>query len=103
MGAHGIAHWSFCAFRRQDEIEITGDRGQLRFAIFEDVPVVLETEAGVQVFDIPNPPSVQQPLIASLVEELRGNGRSPSTGLSAARTSAVIDQVLQDYRTRHPH
>jgi predicted dehydrogenase len=64
-GAHGIAQWSFCAFRRQDEVEITGDRGQLRFATFEDVPVVLETEAGVQAFDIPNPPSVQQPLIAS--------------------------------------
>jgi len=39
-------------------------------------------------------------LIASLVDELRGNGRSPSTGISAARTSAVIDQVLRDYRTR---
>lgn len=102
-GAHGIAQWSFCAFRRQDEVEITGDRGQLRFATFEDVPVVLDTDAGVQAFDIPNPPSVQQPLIASIVDELRGNGRSPSTGISAARTSAVIDQVLQAYRVRHPH
>ena len=99
-GVHGIAQWSFCAFRRQDEIEITGDRGQLRFATFEDVPVVLETEAGVQTFDIPNPSSIQQPLIAHLVDELRGSGRSPSTGISAARTSAVIDQVLQDYRAR---
>jgi hypothetical protein len=42
-------------------------------------------------------------LIASLVDELRGNGCSPSTGISAARTSAVIDQVLQAYRARHPH
>lgn len=65
--------------------------------------MVLETEAGVQAFDIPNPPAVQQPLIASLVDELRGNGCSPSTGISAARTSAVIDQVLQAYRARHPH
>ena len=84
-------------------MEITGDRGQLRFATFEDVPVVLDTDAGVQASDIPNPPSVQQPLIASIVDELRGNGRSPSTGISAARTSAVIDQVLQAYRVRHPH
>lgn len=99
-GAHGVAQWSFCAFRRQDEVEITGDLGQLRFATFEDVPVVLETEAGVQAFDIPNPPSVQQPLIASVVDELRGHGHSPSNGISAARTSAVIDQVLQAYRAR---
>ncbi|WP_240462335.1 hypothetical protein, partial [Myxococcus sp. CA023] len=102
-GTHGIAQWSFCAFRRQDQIEITGDRGQLRFATFEDVPVELETEAGVQAFDIPNPSSIQQPLIASLVDELRGNGHSPSNGISAARTSAVIDQVLRDYRTRQSH
>ena len=100
VGAHGIAQWTFCAFRRQDEVEITGDLGQLRFATFEDVPVVLETEAGVQAFDIPNPPSVQQPLIASVVDELRGHGHSPSNGISAARTSAVIDQVLQAYRAR---
>lgn len=99
-GVHGIAQWSFCAFRRQDEVEITGDHGQLRFATFDDVPVVLETEAGVQAFDIPNPPSIQQPLIATLVDELRGNGHSPSTGVSAARTNAVMDQVLQAYRTR---
>ncbi|WP_414539341.1 Gfo/Idh/MocA family protein [Stenotrophomonas forensis] len=99
-GAHGIAQWSFCAFRRQDEIDITGDRGQLRFATFEDVPVLLETDAGMQAFEIPNPPSIQQPLIATLVDELRGHGRSPSTGLSATRTNAVIDQVLQAYRAR---
>ena len=55
----------------------------------------------MQAFDIPNPPSIQQPLIATLVDELRGNGHSPSNGISAARTSAVIDQVLQAYRTRH--
>ncbi|KAG1256227.1 hypothetical protein G6F65_016416 [Rhizopus arrhizus] len=99
-GAHGIAQWSFCAFRRQDEIEITGDRGQLRFATFEDAPVLLETDAGMQAFEIPNQPSIQQPLIAHLVDELRGHGRSPSTGLSAARTNAVIDQVLRAYRAR---
>ena len=99
-GAHGIAQWSFCAFRRQDEIEITGDHGQLRFATFEDVPVLLETDAGMQAFEIPNPPSIQQPLIATLVDELRGHGRSSSTGLSAARTNAVIDQVLRAYRAR---
>ncbi|KAG1236495.1 hypothetical protein G6F66_014536 [Rhizopus arrhizus] len=55
----------------------------------------------MQAFEIPNQPSIQQPLIAHLVDELRGHGRSPSTGLSAARTNAVIDQVLRAYRARH--
>jgi hypothetical protein len=98
-GAHGIAQWSFCAFRRQDEVEITGDRGQLRFATFEDVPVVLETEAGVQAFDIPNPPSVQQPLIAPSWTSCAATAVRPRPA-SAPPAPVVIDQVLRDYRTR---
>lgn len=99
-GVQGIAQWNFCAFRRRDEVEITGDRGQLRFSTFDETPVELETAEGVQVFEVTHPPSIQQPLIATLVDELRGHGCSPSNGVSAARTNAVIDQVLRAYRTQ---
>jgi 1,5-anhydro-D-fructose reductase (1,5-anhydro-D-mannitol-forming) len=57
----------------------------------------LTTAAGVETFDRPNPPHIQQPLIQSIVDELHGQGACPSTGESAARTTWVMDQVLSDY------
>jgi hypothetical protein len=40
---------------------------------------------------------VQQPLIQTIVDELNGQGRCPSTGESAARTNWVMDQLLRTY------
>ncbi|MCK4793694.1 MAG: hypothetical protein KAV87_58740 [Desulfobacteraceae bacterium] len=37
---------------------------------------------------------IQQPLIQTIVDELTGAGRCPSTGNSAAQTSWVIDKIL---------
>ena len=37
-------------------------------------------------------------MIQSIVDELNGRGRCPSTGDSAARTARVMDQILKDVR-----
>jgi predicted dehydrogenase len=41
---------------------------------------------------------VHQPLIQTVVDQLLGKGSCPSTGASGARTSAVMDAILADYR-----
>ncbi len=63
-----------------------------------DDPVILETPQGRHTFDIPHPPHIQQPLIQMVVDDLLGTGHCPSTGESAARTTWVMDQLLQEYR-----
>ena len=40
-------------------------------------------------FDIPV--NIQQPLIQTIIDELRGNGKCPSTGVSGARTNDVME------------
>jgi hypothetical protein len=40
---------------------------------------------------------IQQPLIQSIVDQLHGRGQCPSSGVTAARTALVMDQVLADY------
>jgi hypothetical protein len=55
-----------------------------------------------ETFDLPDPPHIQQPLIQTIVDELlaRGGGggmKCPSTGTSAARTSAVMDAALHSF------
>ena len=78
-------------------IEIGGTEGKIMLSVFGNEPVRLETAAGVEQFDLPNPPHIQQPLIQSIVDELHGHGRCPSTGVTAVRTSRVMDEVLAGY------
>ncbi len=96
-GALGAASWNFASSHREDLIEITGTDGRLAMSTFGNGPVRLITGDGEERFDLPNPPHVHQPLIQTLVDELRGVGTCPSTGASAARTSAIMDAVLSDY------
>jgi 1,5-anhydro-D-fructose reductase (1,5-anhydro-D-mannitol-forming) len=96
-GALGTAQWNFASATGADEIVISGDKAELRMSTFGDDPVVLHTPDGVERFDLPNPEHIQQPLIKTIVDELSGNGRCESTGISASRTSAVMDAVLVGY------
>ena len=96
-GALGVAGWNFAADDLEDAIEITGTHGRVTLSLFGNDPAVLRTAAGLETFDRPNPPHIQQPLIQSIVDRLQGRGECPSTGESAARTSWVMDQVLSGY------
>jgi 1,5-anhydro-D-fructose reductase (1,5-anhydro-D-mannitol-forming) len=96
-GALGTAQWNFASAIGADEIVISGDKAELRMSTFGDDPVVLHTPDGVERFDLPNPEHIQQPLIKTIVDQLSGNGRCESTGISASRTSAVMDAVLVGY------
>ena len=86
-GAQGL--WVFSGAGGVDRAEILGTRGRVTYATFDEQPVVLETEAGLQPHVIPHPPHIQQPLIQAIVDELNGGPVSPSHGESAARTTRV--------------
>ncbi|HXP97430.1 MAG TPA: Gfo/Idh/MocA family oxidoreductase [Telmatospirillum sp.] len=98
-GVIGSGLWCFAAERDDEIIEIIGTAGSLTFHPFSFAPIHLTHGGSVRAFPIANPTHVQQPLIQSIVDELNGIGRCPSTGLSAARTAWVIETILQDY---HP-
>jgi 1,5-anhydro-D-fructose reductase (1,5-anhydro-D-mannitol-forming) len=100
-GALGACSWAFASAAREDQIDITGTAGKLTLSVFGNEAVRLETDAGVEQFDLPNPLHIQQPLIQSIVDELHGQGQCPSTGVSAARTARVMDQVLESYFGGH--
>jgi len=95
--AEGTGAWDFSCPERRDSIEIEGAAGVLRLATFGDGPLELETRAGTERFELQNPAHIQQPLIQSIVDELLGRGRCPSTGVSAARASDVMDRALASY------
>lgn len=93
-GISGAGLWDFNARKDLEQTEIIGSKGSVTYAHFTEEPVVLNLLSGVDHFDIPNPKFIQQDLIQSVVNDLRGVGKCPSTGISAAKTNWVLDQVL---------
>lgn len=94
-GVLGSGTWCFTAApaAAEDTVEIIGDRGKVTFSSFTAAPVRFTGEGGTQQWELPYPPHVQQPLIQTIVDQLRGVGGCPSTGVTAARTSRVLDWV----------
>ncbi len=99
-GAPGTAAWNFAgqAGKVEDYFLITGTQGRLTFSTFGTEPLRLELAGGkVEEFPFTPPPHVAQPLIQTVVDELRGNGKCPSTGATAMRTTQVMDRALDSY------
>jgi predicted dehydrogenase len=92
-GAHGTGVWCFAASGHHEMNEIVGSKGSIRFSTFGSEPVRVTTAQGVQEVPFEMPQHIQQPLIQTIVDELTGRGACPSTGDSAARTSAVMDRI----------
>jgi predicted dehydrogenase len=94
--------WCFTAYNQTsvDANEIVGSRGKLRFSTFGTEPIELTTAEGVSLHPAVTPPHIQQPLIQTIVNALRGGPPCPSTGDTALRTSVVMDAILRDWRAK---
>lgn len=92
----GSGNWCFTVSpdNQLDRMEIIGSKGKLEFSAFDDSPVRLSHQSGTEEFSDIWPQHVHQPLVETVVRELLGSGKCPSTGISAARTSRVMDQIL---------
>jgi 1,5-anhydro-D-fructose reductase (1,5-anhydro-D-mannitol-forming) len=96
-GVPGSMSWNFASTVSDDTMRFSGTAGEITFSMFTAKPVKLEDASGVHLFDLPYPPHVGQPLIQSVVDDLLGRGECPSTGVSARRTTRVMDTVLEAY------
>jgi len=94
-GVLGHGTWCFAA-PEEDCITLTGTKGSIRFDCFTAQQVTRADEGGAaELFSFEIPPHIQQPLVQTVVDDLRGVGTCPSTGVSGARTSWVLDQLCQ--------
>lgn len=97
-GVQGTGIWCFCGNENKEMNEIVGSKGKLSFSTFGHEPIVLTAEQGSVQFSFDPPKHIQQPLIQTIVNDLLGFGRCASTGLSAARTSRVMDEIVGNRR-----
>jgi predicted dehydrogenase len=94
-GVLGNGSWCYTVNKeqREDEARIIGSKGQIIFSFFEKFDITVKTEEGTEVFNIPYPQHVQQPLIEQIVKDLRGEGTSPSNGITGARSNMIMDWI----------
>ena len=91
--------WCFSASPQSnsDIIEITGESGKISFSTFSFEAVVLENGEGRKEFVNERPEHVQFYLIEQIVRELSGGDKAVSTGITAARTNRLMDDVVAEY------
>lgn len=94
-GAMGSGSWCFSASpeSQTDAAEIIGSKGKIEFSTFAFTPIRLTSKRNSQILDYPKPIHVQEACINSVTEQLLGRGTCPSTGITASRTSRIIDLI----------
>ncbi|WP_168123203.1 Gfo/Idh/MocA family oxidoreductase [Paenibacillus sp. HB172176] len=98
-GVQGTGVWCFSAHENVDSNEIVGSKGAIRFSTFGNESFELVNAEGVTPFRVEKPQHIQQHLIQTIVNDLNGKETCPSNGESAARTSLVMDKLLQNYKS----
>ena len=98
-GVIGNGSWCFVVNQNstEDYIQIIGDKGEIYLPCFSHGKMTLKTVDGTEELAFENPEHISQNLVEQVVDELRGIGKSVSTGESAARTSWVLDEMVKDY------
>jgi predicted dehydrogenase len=96
-GVIGSGNWCFSAnpVSVRDVIRIVGSKGELSFNTF-GIPMIISIntfQGGHEELSIKHTQPIEKHLIQMVVDELRGTGFSPSTGVSGARTNWVMDQI----------
>ena len=90
----GTGSWNFNAGETSDAFVLVTEGGSISTSLFTDGDVIVRHGDDQTIHAIRNPAHVHQPLIQTIVDELRGSGRCESTGLSGARASRVLDLCL---------
>jgi predicted dehydrogenase len=103
-GVIGSGSWCFVVDKNQftDEIEIIGEEGRIVIPTFTHGKVKVFNKNGLTELDFINPENIQFNLVKQVVDELRGTGKCVSTGISGARTSWVLEEIVKEYYEHKP-
>lgn len=96
--ATGSGFWHFGTDGRRDAVEIIGSLGHIRFSVFQEDPLQLTVDGVTESVFIEHPVHIQQYHVANIAAHLRGELQHPSTGDSAMRATAVMQQILSGRR-----
>mgnify|MGYP000285958690 CR=1 FL=1 len=94
-GVTGVGSWNFGSQSRQDKVVIYGSKGEIRFSVFEELPITISSGESSKSEMIENPKHIQQYHVENMRSHLSNQTTHPSTGKSALHTSWVMDEILK--------
>lgn len=97
-GVRGIGKWCFSTARESEEdlLRIVGSKGEIRMSCFGDSKVDLIIEGkGKHYYSFSLPYHIQQPLIDQVVQDIISGAGCVSTGVSAARTNLILEEMIK--------
>lgn len=92
-GVTGTGTWNFGADKYEDAVTIYGSKGTITFAVFDEVPLVLNNAEERQEVIIPHPENIQLYHVQAMRDHLNGKGLHPSTGKTGAHSNWVMDKI----------
>ena len=99
-GVMGQGTWCYTADHEYEMNEVVGTKGRIQFSTTQPVPIRVFHDDKVEEIPAGDPPHVHQPLIQTIVNEMNGQGKCPSTGESGSRTALFMDRLLGEFYGR---
>lgn len=98
-GIKGTAVFNCVAEKKSDRMVVTGTDGSMEFSVHGKTDVIVKDIHGkvVQQFDMPDPVTVEQPMVQTVVEDLLGIGHCESKAEEVLVTYDIIDKVLDEF------
>ncbi len=94
-GVTGAGSWNFGCSQNEERVTIYGSKGKIKFSIFEENSLLLDSNGNRQEVFIENPKHIQLYHVENMRDQLLGEElKHPSTGLTATHTSWVMDKIL---------
>jgi predicted dehydrogenase len=96
QGIAGTLQLSFVttAAAKTDRLIFLGTEGELTCSVFAFTPILLCQNGLTQAFEAPKPQHIQMPLVETILQELRGNGKCPSHAIDALPTVMAMDKMV---------
>jgi predicted dehydrogenase len=88
-------NWCFTAAEANDECEIIGSKGSLRFSFFSDNGIILNSKGQTTRFDFDRLQHVQQPMIAEVVKYFSGEAPNPCSAEQGAEIMRWMDEMTR--------
>ncbi|TXD53538.1 MULTISPECIES: Gfo/Idh/MocA family protein [unclassified Polaribacter] len=95
-GVTGSGSWNFGSEKREDLVQIYGEKGKISFSVFDENPIVLEHGNHKETLSIEHPENIQLFHVQNMQHHLAENNKHPSTGKTAAQASWVLESILKN-------
>lgn len=94
-GVTGVGSWNFGACSRQDDVIIFGSKGELRFSVFDEQPLIITVNNKQQTLIIEHPENIQLYHVENIKKQLVDGIVHPSIADTALHTSWVMEKILK--------